>query len=212
MRRNLFKIVAYLVAALAVSSANAGAYEDFFTAVVRNDAGTIRSLVARGFDPDSLNPKGQPAIVMAIQAESEGVVEALLEVPTLDVNQVNHVGESALMMAALKGRLAWCQKLLDRGAEVNKNGWTPLHYAATGSATSIVTLLIDKGATLESESPNGSTPLMMAAGYGAEANVDLLLGRGADPKRLNDLKLSAADFARRAQREALGQRLDKLAR
>ena len=73
-------------------------------------------------------------------------------------------------------------------------------------------LLLDKGAALEAESPNGSTPLMMAAGYGAEASVDLLLARGADPRRRNDLQLTAADFARRAQREALAARLDKLAR
>ncbi len=212
MLRSFFKKLLYLVAATGISAAHAGSYEDFFSAVIRDDPGTIQALVSRGFDPDSLDPKGRPALVIAVQAGSQRVVEALLDMPSVDVNQVNTSGENALMMAALKGRLDWCKRLLELGAEVNKNGWTPLHYAATGPEPTIVQLLIDKGADLESESPNGSTPLMMAAGYGVEANVDVLLGRGADPRRLNDLKLSAADFARRAQREALGQRLDKLMR
>lgn len=212
MRRNLFKTIVYLVATLALSSASAGSYEDFFTAVTRDDGGTIQRLVARGFDPNSLDPQGQTALFLALRADSAQVVEALLAAPSIDVNIANPAGETPLMIAALRGQLERCRQLLARGAEVDKSGWTPLHYAATGPAPGIVQLLLDKGAALEAESPNGSTPLMMAAGYGAEASVDLLLARGADPRRRNDLQLTAADFARRAQREALAARLDKLAR
>ena len=39
--------------------------------------------------------------------------------------------ESPLMLAALHGLLAECQTLIQLGADVNKPGWTPLHYAAT---------------------------------------------------------------------------------
>lgn len=210
--RILFKTFAYLSVALCFSLTHAGSYEDFFTAVTRDDGAAIGRLVARGFDPNSLDPNGQTGLILALRADSASVVEALLAVPGTDVNAENPSGETALMMAALKGRLDWCEQLLARGAAVNKRGWTPLHYAATGPAPTIVQLLIDKGARIEAPSPNRSTPLMMAAGYGAEANVDVLLGRGADPRARNDLQLTAADFARRAQREPLAGRLDRLAR
>lgn len=210
--RNVFKKIAYLFVALGISSANAGSYEDFFTAVIRDDGAAITRLVGRGFDPNSLDPTGQTALHLALRADSASVVEALLAAPGIDVNVENASGETPLMMAALKGQLERCQQLLARGAAVNKSGWTPLHYAATGPAPTIVQLLIDKGARIEALSPNRSTPLMMAAGYGAEANVDVLLGRGADPRARNELQLSPADFARRAQRESLAERLDKLAR
>ena len=209
--RIIFKIFAYLFIALGFSLANAGSYEDFFTAVIRDDGATITRLVGRGFDPNSLDPTGQTALHLALRADSASVVEALLAAPGIDVNVANSSGETPLMMAALKGQLERCQQLLARGAAVNKSGWTPLHYAATGPAPTVVQLLIDKGARIEAPSPNRSTPLMMAAGYGAEANVDVLLGRGADPRARNELQLSAADFARRAQRESLAERLDKLA-
>ena len=210
--RNIFKKIAYLFVALGISSAYAGSYEDFFTAVIRDDGAAITRLVSRGFDPNSLDPAGQTALHLALRADAASVVEALLAAPGIDVNVENASGETPLMMAALKGQLERCQQLLARGAAVNKRGWTPLHYAATGPAPTIVQLLIDKGARIEAASPNGSTPLMMAAGYGAEANVDVLLGRGADARARNELQLSAADFARRAQRESLAGRLDKLAR
>ncbi len=210
--RIIFKIFAYLFIALGFSLANAGSYEDFFTAVIRDDGATITRLVGRGFDPNSLDPTGQTALHLALRADSASVVEALLAAPGIDVNVANSSGETPLMMAALKGQLERCEQLLARGAAVNKSGWTPLHYAATGPAPTIVQLLIDKGARIEAPSPNRSTPLMMAAGYGAEANVDVLLGRGADPRARNELQLSAADFARRAQRESLAERLDKQAR
>jgi ankyrin repeat protein len=116
------------------------------------------------------------------------------------------------MMAALKGHADWVRKLIERGAQVNKTGWTPLHYAATGPNPAVVQLLLERGAQVDAESPNRTTPLMMAARYGNEAGVDILLARGADPKRTNDLGLSAADFARDAQRTALSARLSKLMR
>jgi len=36
------------------------------------------------------------------------------------------------MMAALRGSLEWTQRLIERGAAINRDGWTPLHYAASG--------------------------------------------------------------------------------
>ena len=84
------------------------------------------------------------------------------------------------MMAAIKGQADIAEKLIARDADVNKTGWTPLHYAASSGQLAIITMLIEKSAYIDAESPNGTTPLMMAAMYGTPAAVKLLLQEGAD--------------------------------
>jgi ankyrin repeat protein len=202
----------YLFVAVAVFSANAGSYEDFFDAVGKDDGSTIQALLQRGFDPNSRDPQGQTGLYLAMRANASEAAEALLKAPSMDVNALNEAGESALMMAALKGHADWMRRLLDRGAKVDKPGWTPLHYAATGPEPAAVKLLLERGATVDARSPNRSTPLMMAAQYGNEASVELLLSKGADPKARNDLALGAADFARLGKRDELAAKLDRLAR
>ena len=210
--RNWLRSLFYLSVIFGFSVANAGSYEEFFEAIARDDPAAVSGLVRRGFDPGSRDPKGQTALFVALRAGSLKAADALLAGAQPDINVLNETGESALMMAALKGHTEWVRKLLERGAQVNKPGWTPLHYAATGPNPAVVQLLLDKGASIDAESPNRTTPLMMAARYGSEAGVDILLAKGADPKRTNDLGLSAADFARDGQRAALSARLAKLVR
>ncbi|MCV4600843.1 ankyrin repeat domain-containing protein, partial [Escherichia coli] len=80
----------------------------------------------------------------------------------------------------------WCEKLISRGADVNKTGWTPLHYAASQEDVRIVRLLLDHHAYIDAESPNKTTPLMMAARYGSEEIARHLLDEGADPTLRNE--------------------------
>jgi ankyrin repeat protein len=119
----------------------------------------------------------------------------------------NRVGETPLMMAALKAEVEAARALVAHGAAVQKDGWSPLHYAATGGSAAIVKLLLSKGAALEARSPNGTTPLMMAARYGNEEAVDALLAAGADRTLKNDLGMDASAFAASAGREKLAARL-----
>ena len=199
----MFKNLVYLIALLAFSIASAGSYEDFFIAIKRNDGGTIRALTERGFDPNTRGPQGQVGLVMALHGENYAAAEALFARPDIRVDAVNDAGESALMMAALRGEYEWCRRLIARGAPINQSGWSPLHYAAAGPEPKIVALLLERGAVVDAEAPNRSTPLMMAAGYGKEESVRLLLARGADPKRTNDRNLTAAELARRSGRDWL---------
>ena len=206
-----FKLTIYLVAAVSFSGARADAYVDFFRAVNIDDVRTVNQLLARGFDPNSPNTRGQPALVQALRDESPKVAAALLAHPSLKIDATTPAGETALMMAALGGDLAWTERLIARGSQVNREGWTPLHYAASSPEPKVVALLLDKGADINAPSPNRSTPLMMAARYGNEDSAQLLLARGADPKLRNDLGLSAADFATTGGREALAAKLAQMA-
>ena len=189
------------------TAASAGSYEDFFTAITRDNASEITELLKRGFDVNSRSPKGQHGLFEALQKDSQKAVAALLGSEALDVNATNDKGESVLMLAALKGNVEVCQLLLKRGAKVNKDGWTPLHYAATGPEPKTVALLLARGAELEAESPNKNTALMMAVRFGPEASVDLLLAQGADLKRVNAGGWNAVELAANVGREVLSKRL-----
>jgi ankyrin repeat protein len=104
------------------------------------------------------------------------------------------------MLAALHGLLPECQTLIRLGADVNKPGWAPLHYAATRGHLAVMSLLLDEHAYIDAASPNGTTPLMMAAHYGSPSAVKLLLEADADPTLKNNLGLNAFDFAQRHNR------------
>jgi ankyrin repeat protein len=210
--RNWLKSAVYLIAATTVSIAAASSYVQFFRALDIDDAGTVAQLLARGFDPNAANEKGDLALVVALRDGSPRVAEVLLAHPDLKVDAVNGADETALMMAALRGNLAAAQRLLERGAAVNRPGWTPLHYAASGTEPRMVALLLDRGARIDAPAPNGNTPLMMAARYGSQEVAELLLARGAAVAPRNRNGLGAADFARAVDRERLAQRLEQAAR
>ena len=206
----LGKLAASLVVAgfSAVSGhAIAGVYEDFFAAVKRDNASTMQAVLARGFDVNTRGPNGEIGLSMALFEESEKVVQVLMAWPKTDVNAINSKGESPLMLAALRGQEDVAQRLMKKGADVNKTGWTPLHYAASGGKVPLLKLLIENHAYIDAESPNGTTPLMMAAHYGSTEAVQLLLDEGADPTLKNQLGLTAADFALRVSRTESAEKI-----
>ncbi len=207
MLRNYFRYIIYLVIGIGVSSSHAGSYEDFFSAIKRDDPSAILGVLLRGFDPNSVTPDGQTGLILALRDGALKAAEVLIDVPQTQVEFRNRQDESALMMASLKGHLALARKLVRRGADVNKPGWTPLHYAATGGHVEVIRFLLDEHAYIDAESPNGTTPLMMAAHYGTDAAVQVLLEAGADAALRNERGLSAQDFAMGAARPALAERI-----
>jgi ankyrin repeat protein len=195
-----FKYLIYLIVLYTYSFCSAGSYDDFFTAVKRDDAVNVSTLLNRGFDANTLNPEGEHGLLLAVRESSLKVVSVLLSWPNIDVEARSAQDESPLMLASLRGLKELCEQLIAKGADVNKPGWAPLHYAATNGHLTVINLLLENYAYIDAQSPNGSTPLMMAAQYGTPAAVNLLLEAGADPMLRNGLGLSAIDFAQRADR------------
>lgn len=179
---------------------HAGAYEDFFKAVQMDNVRVVQALLQRGFDPNSVNPEGVPALMLAVREPSLQVAELLASWPTTRTEVRNASDESPLMLAALKGYLPLVKRLVDNDADVNKPGWTALHYAATGGHVPVIEFLLDQSAYIDAESPNGTTPLMMAAMYGSPEAVKVLIQAGADLNLKNQLGMTALDFAIRGQR------------
>ncbi len=207
MLRRCFKYLVYLVVALSFPSALAQHTPAVQRALGVDDDRAIRRWLEAGGDPNQLSEKGQTPLILALRDESFRVAAVLLEHPATRVDAPNALGETALMIAALKGQLEWAQRLVAKGATVRREGWTPLHYAASGGGSEVVRWLLERGAPIDATSPNRSTPLMMAARYGASESVDILLARGADPRPRNERGMSAADFARSAGRDAMADRL-----
>ena len=197
---NYMRYGVYCFVLIGFSLSVAGSYDDFFVAVKRDDAATVQALLERGFDPNTRNPDHEHGLALAIREPSLKVAALLVASPQVDPEARNLNDESLLMLASLNGLLSLCEQLIAKGADVNKPGWTPLHYAATHGHTAVINLLLDHHAYIDAASPNGSTPLMMAALYGTPAAVKLLLEGGADPMLKNDQGLNAIDFANRGQR------------
>ena len=182
----------------------ASSFDAFFTAIRRNDAVALQALAARGFDLNTRNAQGEHGLMLALKADAWAAAAYLIGQPQVQVEFRSAADETPLMIAAIKGRLDLARSLIARGAEVNKPGWAPLHYAATfpgPAATDMTRLMLEHHAYIDAESPNGSTPLMMAAQYGNTTVVKLLLEEGADPLIRNQLGLTAIDFAHRANRQ-----------
>ena len=202
-RRRTLAWLALAAAAPVAGLAHAGAYEDFFKAIELDNGAAVADLLRRGFDPNARDPKGQPALIVALRGDSRKAAAALIAARGLKVEERNAKDESALMLAALRGNLSAARALIKLDADVNKTGWTPLHYAASGTtqdAAALVALLLEESAYIDAASPNGTTPLMMAVRYGTADVARLLVEEGADPTLKNDLGLTAIDFARQADR------------
>ncbi len=210
--RNYFRLFLLLIVLKGFSLANAGSYEDFFSAIKQDDAGTVVNLLRRGFDPNTRDPAGQHGLLLAVREPSPKVAQILIDWPKTMVESRNQADESPLMLAALSGQLDLCKKLIARGGDVNKTGWTPLHYAATRGHLDIIRLLLEEHAYIDAESPNGTTPLMMAARYGSSEAVKLLLDEGADVSLKNQQKLTAIDFANMTNRVDVAEMIASAAR
>jgi len=189
--------------------------EDFRKAAVFDDLSGVKSLIGQGVSPNTKDSKGNPMLIVAIKDNSYKVIDYLLNNKDIDVNLTNNAEESPLMIASIEGDLPVVKQLvINKQAEFNPKGWTPLHYACTRGNLDVAAFLLANGAQVNALSPNHTTPLMMAVSSGNELLVKLLLDKGADLKIRNIYGMSAIDvaemFSKDGIRDGLTSRWQKL--
>ncbi len=154
------------------------------------DIGILRAWIDQGAEfrteiAELPAPPVDPRVAAAVKAVRSSVraeLDKVLGDPGL-VKGIDQSNTTLLHHAAGFGSLETMARLIDAGADVNaKNRFrsTPLHWAVQDSAK--VTLLLSRGAEVNTKQIEGRTPLFLAASMGGnQQTVKLLLEHGADP-------------------------------
>jgi hypothetical protein len=200
----LLTVFAVLTAYAAPAAADM--YEDFIFAISNDRVSLVKEFLAKGVDPNTVAPNGEPVLIIAARAGYTGTVDALLAAKA-NVNARSKVGDTAIMACALSGHLDLVKKLRARGAEIDGTGWTPLIYAATGGQDAVVTYLLAEGANVNAVSPNGTSALMMAVREGKGSTVTLLIARGANVSQRNQSGATALAWALRGNEQDMAAAL-----
>ncbi len=193
----LWRLGRALVLGLLLSQAAQAQSPAFWRAIESNDINALRTELMRGANPNARHPDHGPAIVAAARFKSFDVVRVLASLNATDVDAASVADETALMLVSTLGDRRSFDALLQRGAQVNRPGWTALHYAASGGQLELVKVLIEQHAFIDAQSPNNTTPLMMAARMRALPVVQYLIDQGADPSLRNQAGLDAAAYLER---------------
>ncbi len=192
----------FLALLLGPPAARADAYEEFNRALANDDVSTLTALLRKGMDPNTVNEKGEAALLAAAREGSPQVVKTLLQARA-KVDVQSPFGDTPIMLAALRGSLPIVKLLREAGAQINRPGWTPLLYAALNGHNAVIEYLLSSGADLAFNAPNGVTPIMLAVRSDKADTLKLLISYGLDVNARNEKGESALDWARKKGSEDL---------
>ncbi|KAL2842896.1 ankyrin repeat-containing domain protein [Aspergillus pseudoustus] len=153
-------------------------------AAINGHAEICKILLDHGADPN--HPAiATPILSTALQCDDPiaalGIVKLLLEAGA-KVDATEEDGETSLFYAVRSGNITLVQCLLDHGADINTwaHDWCPL-FASFRGGPEICTLLIEKGADIETPNSEGTSALILATIKELPDIVSLLLARNVAP-------------------------------
>jgi len=196
-----------LVRALIKAGANVKLTSQFGTsalteAAIIGSAPVISALLKAGADPNYKTPDGETPLMAAARSGKVDAAAQLVDAGA-DINaKETWGGQSPLMWAAAQGQADMVKFLASQGAnlndhgkihqwerkviqeprpkDMNKGGFTPLHYAAREGCAACVQNLLAAGADPDSEDPDRETPLLLALENMHFDTAAVLVQGGAD--------------------------------
>jgi hypothetical protein len=133
---------------------------------------SLRVLVDHGADPNAPIDGDAPIRITAAsvfcQEKSGAVAVTNLLEKGARPDDVDEIGQTALMRAALAGRPMIIETLLTHGARIDLAdcaGHTALHWAAAAGTPKAVEVLLKHGADREKKDAYGQTPLKLAVKF-----------------------------------------------
>ncbi|MGE0873964.1 MAG: ankyrin repeat domain-containing protein [Burkholderiales bacterium] len=175
-------------------SAFAQSLGELLQAVEKDDTRRVEVWLGKGLEVNSTDSAGNTILMLATRFGHRDMVRLLLA-RKADVRRRSPAGDTALMMASLNGDVRIMEDLVQAGAEINQEGWTPLHYAAFEGKADAARYLLAKGADKDAVAPNGYTPLMIAARNGKADVAKLLLYEDPDVNFRTDNGITALRIA-----------------
>jgi len=171
-------------------------------ASIIGSAPIIKELLKAGADPNFRNLDGETPLMAAARSGKMDAAKTLIDAGA-DVNaKENWGGQSAIMWAAAlsqadmvkflaskdaklndHGKInQWERKIIQepRPKDMNKGGFTALHYAAREGCATCVQDLLKAGADPDSEDPDRETPLLLALQNMHFDTAAVLVQGGAD--------------------------------
>ena len=104
-------------------------------------------------------------IYSAVSRNDADALKHIVMSGSVNINQLNSSGVTALHEAAYEGKLKCVEVLAQCGADVNcvdREGWTPLHAAVCGGKRKCAAALVASGANLRARNDDGLTPFAIA--------------------------------------------------
>jgi ankyrin repeat protein len=176
-------------------------------AAIIGSAPIIDALLKAGADPNFKTPDGETPLMAAARSGKVDAAKMLLAAGA-DINaKETWGGQSAIMWAAAQSQAdmvkflaawhnqsgdanlddhgkinQWERKVIQepRPKDMNKGGFTPLHYAAREGCSACVQNLLDAHADPDSEDPDRETPLLLALENMHFDTAAVLVKGGAD--------------------------------
>ena len=179
-------VICITVVLSCIAAINLGAERsEIASAAERGDLATVRDLIAKKVDVNSIQADGATALHWAVYRNDAAMTDALLRAGA-KASVTNRNGISPLYMASLYGNPAIISQLVKGGADAKQkgpNGETMVMLAARNGNPDAIKVLLAAGADVNAKEPlRGTTALMWAVEQKHPAAVKALLDSGADFK------------------------------